>query len=148
MNTNRFDAVANADNAAFVLRIALGTMYLAHGLLKIFVFTPAGTAAFFGSLGLPELLAYPTIFAEVVGGLLLIAGFQTRLVAAALIPVLIGSIAFSHGANGWLFSNPGGGWEFPAYLIATSVAQVLIGDGAYALSKVRQTANPVVQPAE
>ena len=148
MNANRFETVANPDNAALVLRLALGTMYLAHGLLKVFVFTPAGTAAYFGSLGLPEFFAYPTIFAEVAGGLLLIVGFQTRLVSAALIPVLIGSIAFSHGANGWLFSNPGGGWEVPAFLIAASVAQVLTGDGAYSVSNLRRTATPVVQPGE
>src|SRR5210317_2169509 len=93
-----------APYAALLLRLALAPMFLAHGLLKIMVFTPAGTAGFFSSLGLPGWLAYPTMGAEVFGGLLLIAGVQTRLVSMALIPVLVGSL-WVHSGNGWLFTN-------------------------------------------
>jgi putative oxidoreductase len=129
MNTDQ-----NAQIGAFVLRISLGVMFLAHGLLlKVFVFTPAGTAGFFESLGLPGALAYLTIAAETVGGLLLIAGVGTRYVSAALIPVLLGALVLVHGDKGWVFSNAGGGWEYPAFLIAASVAQFFLGDGAYAL---------------
>jgi putative oxidoreductase len=124
----------NAQIGAFVLRVSLGVMFLAHGLLlKVFVFTPAGTAGFFESLGLPGALAYLTIAAETVGGLLLIAGVGTRYVSAALIPVLLGALVLVHGDKGWVFSNAGGGWEYPAFLIAASVAQWFLGDGAYAL---------------
>ena len=73
-----------APYAALLLRLSLGTMFLAHGLLKVMVFTPAGTAGFFNSLGLPSWLAYATIVAEILGGLLLIAGIRSRLVALAL----------------------------------------------------------------
>lgn len=128
--------MTNTDTApygALVLRIALGTMFVAHALLKILVFTPAGTVGFFSSLGLPGELAYLAIAAELAGGAALIVGFKTRIVAVALIPILLGSIALVHGANGWLFSAEGGGWEYSAFLIAASVAQALIGDGAYAL---------------
>jgi putative oxidoreductase len=129
MNTDQ-----NAQIGAFVLRVSLGVMFLAHGLLlKVFVFTPAGTAGFFESLGLPGALAYLTIAAETVGGLLLIAGVGTRYVSAALIPVLLGALVLVHGDKGWVFSNAGGGWEYPAFLIAASVAQWFLGDGAYAL---------------
>jgi putative oxidoreductase len=129
MNTDQ-----NAQVGAFVLRVSLGAMFLAHGLLlKVFVFTPAGTAGFFESLGLPGALAYLTIAAETVGGLLLIAGVGTRYVSAALIPVLLGALVLVHGDKGWVFSNAGGGWEYPAFLIAASVAQWFLGDGAYAL---------------
>ena len=34
-----------------LLRISLGTMFIAHGLLKVLVFTPAGTVGFFQSVG-------------------------------------------------------------------------------------------------
>ncbi|MEO0730269.1 MAG: DoxX family protein [Pseudomonadota bacterium] len=119
---------------ATALRISLGVMYLAHGLLKVLVFTPAGTVQFFEGLGLPAIFAYATIAAEVGGGLLLILGLGSRVVAAALIPLLIGSIVLVHGDKGWLFSNPGGGWEFPAFLIGASVAQTLLGDGALSAS--------------
>lgn len=123
----------NSAYAALLLRLALGVMFLSHGLLKIMVFTPAGTAGFFSSLGLPGWLAYPTMGAEVIGGLLLIAGFQTRLVSLALVPILVGSL-WVHSGNGWLFSSANGGWEYSAFLTIAAFAQALLGDGAYSLS--------------
>lgn len=128
-----------APYAALVLRLSLGVMYLAHGLLKLVVFTPAGTAGYFGSLGLPPVLAYATIGAEIAGGLLLIVGLGTRVVAFGLIPLLAGALVLAHGDKGWLFSAPGGGWEYPAFLIATSVAAGLLGDGAFSLAGRRET---------
>ena len=107
-------------------------MFLSHGLLKIMVFTPAGTAGFFASLGLPGWLAYPTMGAEVLGGLLLIAGIQTRIVALALTPILIGSL-WVHSGNGWLFSSENGGWEYSMFLTVAAIVQALLGDGAYSL---------------
>ena len=64
-----------APYAATLLRVALGLLFLAHAGLKIFVFTPAGTAQFFGSLGLPPALAYLVIAIEVIGGVALILGW-------------------------------------------------------------------------
>lgn len=128
---------------AFLLRISLGILFLAHAALKIFVFTPAGTAQFFVSLGLPAALAYLTILAELAGGALLLAGLLTRCASAALVPLLLGAIIFDHGANGWLFSNAGGGWEFPAFWAAALIVQAFLGDGAFALSAVRLARPPV-----
>lgn len=124
------------DNTAYgtlTLRLALGAMFLSHALLKIFVFTPAGTVGYFDSLGLPGALAYGVIIGELLGGVLLIAGIRTRAVALVLLPVLVGSIALVHGGNGWMFAAEGGGWEYPAFLIVASVAQAFLGDGAYAV---------------
>lgn len=123
-----------APYGALLLRIALGVMFIAHGLLKLVVFSPAGTAGFFQSLGLPGFLGYLTMAAELIGGLALLAGFQVRLVSLALVPILLGSIIFVHGANGWGFGNPGGGWEYPAFLTVAALAQALLGPGALALS--------------
>ena len=118
-----------------LLRISLGVMYLAHGLLlKVVIYGLAGTAAFFESIGLPAWLAYATVAAETLGGATLVLGIQSRWVALALSPILIGALVTSHAANGWLFSAPGGGWEYPAYLFVLSIAQFLLGDGAFALS--------------
>jgi putative oxidoreductase len=97
------------------------------------VFTPAGAAQFFGSLGLPPALAYLTIAAETAGGIALIVGFFTRWVSLALIPVLLGAIAFVHGPAGFFFNNPNGGWEYLAFWIAALVTQALLGDGALAV---------------
>ena len=122
----------NTAIAALLLRLSLGTMFVAHALLKVFVFTPAGTAQFFESLGLPGALGYATIAAELVGGVLLILGVRTRIVALALVPVLLGA-TWAHSGNGWLFASPNGGWEYPAFWAVTLVVQALIGDGAFAL---------------
>ena len=122
-----------APYAALLLRTSLGVMFIAHALLKILVFTPAGTVGFFASLGVPGWLAYPTMGAELIGGLLLVAGIQTRVVSLALVPVLLGSIVLVHGGNGWLFSNANGGWEYPLFLMVAALTQALLGDGAYSL---------------
>jgi putative oxidoreductase len=123
---------ATAAYGALALRVTLGIAALAHGLLKLLVFTPAGTVKFFASLGLPEIAAYAVIAAEVVGGLLLIAGAYVRLVSLALVPVLLGAV-WVHSGNGWLFSAPRGGWEFPAFWTMALVAQALLGAGAFAV---------------
>lgn len=125
-----------ADTAALVLRVALGVVYLAHSiLLKLLTFGLPGTARFFVSVGLPGWLAYVTFAAEALGGVLLILGIYTRWVALALTLPLLGAIVWVHGGNGWVFSAPNGGWEYPAFLLAVSAVQVLLGDGAYALSR-------------
>jgi len=128
----------NTDYAALLLRLALGTMFIAHALLKYFVFTLPGTEQFFVSLGLPGFLAYVTFGAELVGGILLLLGVQTRIVALALIPVLLGA-TWSHAGNGWLFTSPKGGWEYPAFWTVTLLVQALIGDGAFALRRPEGT---------
>ena len=129
--------VSNADLAATILRVSTGGLFLAHAWLKLAVFTPAGTAAFFESLGFPGFLAYVVIAAELAGGLALIAGVWTRWVSLALVPVLLGSIYAPHGAAGFFFDSQGGGWEFPAFWAIVLVAQSLLGDGAFAVKRIR-----------
>jgi putative oxidoreductase len=124
--------------AALLLRVSLGTLFLAHASLKLFAFGPSGTAKFFGSLGLPSELAYLVIAGEVFIGLALIAGFWTRIVAIAATPILLGAILTVHGHAGFFFSNPHGGWEFPAFWLVALLVQALLGDGAYAVSSLRR----------
>lgn len=126
MNERRIDL------AALVLRLTLGTVLIAHGLLKLVVFTPAGTAAFFEKIGLPGPLAYLVIAAELAAGIAIVVGWRTRLAAAAIVPILFGS-ALPHVPNGWLFSAPGGGWEYSAFLGFTAIAVALLGEGRYAI---------------
>ncbi|MGO2007201.1 MULTISPECIES: DoxX family protein [Vreelandella] len=121
-------------HATALLRISLGVMVLAHGLLKVFVFTLPGTVSYFESLGLPGVLAYLTIAAEVGGGLALLLGIYTRWVSLALVPVLLGA-ASVHLGNGWLFSNPGGGWEFPIFWTIALVVQAGLGGGSAVVSR-------------
>ncbi len=120
------------DYATFILRLSLGTMFIAHALLKWLVFTLPGTALFFESLGLPGATAYMVFGAELIGGSLLLLGVQIRWVAVSLIPVLIGA-TWAHFSNGWLFSAENGGWEYPLFLTMTTLVLALLGDGAPAL---------------
>jgi putative oxidoreductase len=131
------DGVDNADLAATILRVSMGVLFLAHTWLKLVIFTPAGTVAFFESLGFPGFLAYVVIAAELAGGVALILGVWTRWVSLALVPILLGSIYAPHGAAGFFFSNEGGGWEFPAFWAIALVVQALLGDGAFALKRAR-----------
>ncbi len=133
MNTTETSSINN--HAAFITRASLGVVLLAHGLLKILVFTIPGTVGFFESLGLPAFAAYLTIFGEVVGGIALILGIYPRLVAMLSLPILAGA-AWAHISNGWLFSNQGGGWEFPVLLIALAVAVSLQSTGSFAIKRV------------
>ena len=121
--------------ATFVLRVALGVMFVAHSwLLKLFIFTLPGTAAFFGSIGLPEWFAYVIFAAEAIAGPMLILGIQTRWVALATVPILAGA-TWAHWGNGWMFGYENGGWEYPLYLTLLAIVQFMLGDGSYALKR-------------
>jgi putative oxidoreductase len=122
-----------APYGVLALRVALGVMFLVHSLyLKLVVFGLPGTVKFFESLGLPAASAHLTIAVETIGGLMLVLGLKTRYAAVALMPVLLGA-SWVHWKNGWLFTNAGGGWEYPVFLAVATAAQALLGDGAYAL---------------
>lgn len=126
------NSISRIDSAALLLRLALGGVLLAHGLLKLLVFTLPGTAGFFASVGFPGWTAYIVAPLEVIAGAALIGGYRSRLFAALTLPVQIGALLV-HAPNGWLFSNAKGGWEFSAVLVVLSVVVFLIGDGVYSL---------------
>jgi len=126
-----------APYAALVLRLTLGTALLAHSVyLKPFVFTMTGTEQFFGGLGLPPALAWIVMFVEAVAGLMLVLGVHARLAALATLPILLGAV-WAHAGAGWLFTSPGGGWEYPLFWSFALLAQALLGDGAFALAPSR-----------
>jgi putative oxidoreductase len=122
MSTTNFDS---SQAGTTLLRVSLGLMFIAHSvILKYFTFTLAGTAQYFESIHLPGFLAYIVFAAEAIGGALLVAGVQTRIVALGLIPVLVGAL-WVHSGNGWVFTNAGGGWEYPLFLIVLNVVVAL-----------------------
>jgi putative oxidoreductase len=100
--------------------------------LKLVVYTLAGTAQFFASIGLPATLAYLVFAIEAAAGVALIVGWQSRAAALAVVPVLLGA-TWAHWSAGWLFTNSGGGWEYPALLAVFAAGQALLGDGAFAV---------------
>ena len=122
----------SAPYAALLLRVSLGALLLAHGLIfKVMTFTVPGTVGYFESIGFPGFFAYLVIVGEICGGLALILGVWTRAISALLLPIMIGA-TLQHVGNGWVFNANGGGWEFPVFWIAMLGVQMLLGDGAYA----------------
>ena len=113
-----------------LLRIHFGIILLAHGWLKVYVFSIAGTVGYFASIGLPPIIAYLVIFGELVGGLALILGIQTRLAAALAVPIVFGAEVMN-GGNGRLHSASGGGWEYAASLTVIAVSLAIMGSGQY-----------------
>jgi len=121
-----------------VLRVTLGTVLIAHSLyLKLVIFTLAGTASFFASIGLPSSLAYIVFAMEAVAGIALVVGYKSSWFALSVIPILIGA-SWAHWSNGWLFTASNGGWEYPVVLVFLSISVFLIGDhidSVYSLSR-------------
>jgi putative oxidoreductase len=126
-----------------LLRVALGVIFLAHSAyLKLVIFTLPGTVGFFASLGFPAILAYAVIAAEIVGGVALILGVLVRPTALVLAVISLGA-TWAHLGAGWLFTNEGGGWEYPLFLAVASVAQALMGPGALRLRVLDNPGVPV-----
>src|SRR3954462_835667 len=135
MTLQRVSAALSAQSALapLLLRVGLGSVFLAHAYAKLFLFTLPGTEKFFAAHGFPGWTAYLVFTLELLGGLSLLRGMYTQIAAALLIPVMLGAL-FPHYANGWMFSNNGGGWEYVAFLIVALATQALLGGGAFALT--------------
>jgi len=128
--------VHTAPYGLLLLRLVLGAALIVHFLVKVLIFTPAGTAHMFVGLGLPGWLAYVVMVLEAVTGSALILGIWARLAALVAFPDLVGAIVFFHIHNGFAYNAPhGGGWEYPGFWAACLLVQVLCGDGACALVK-------------
>ena len=120
------------ETGAFILRISLGVMWIAHAGLKWFTFTIPGFAGWLESIGFSPLFAWPVFLAELIGGLMIFSGFYARHASLALIPVMAVAM-YSHLPNGWVHVSEGGGWEYPLFLIIASIVHVLIGDGRFTI---------------
>lgn len=136
-----FEPSSSAAYGLALLRISLGLMWISHALLKLLVFTLPGTAQYFASVGFPGFLAYPVFAIELLGGAALVLGIYARQAALALVPVMAAA-AWVHLPNGWAHTSPGGGWEYPLFLIVASIVLWLAGDGALTL---RQSARFTTQ---
>lgn len=120
------------DYALTVLRMSLGIVFIAHAVLKFAVFGMAGTELFFKAVGIWSWLAWPVTIVEFVAGMALLAGFYTIFASVLLIPITLGAI-WVHWPNGWVFSVPNGGWEYPAFLLVGLVCLLVGGPGRLAL---------------
>jgi putative oxidoreductase len=123
------------DAALAILRVIAGTIFIAHGAQKLFVFGFAGVSGAFGQMGIPfpELMAPFIALLEFFGGIALVIGLLTRLASLGLVFNMLGAIALVHLQGG--FFNPAG-MEFPLALVGMNLALVLAGAGAYSVDAV------------
>jgi putative oxidoreductase len=127
------------DLALVLLRVVIGGVVMAHGLLKLGIVgqggSPAGVAGWFNSIGLrPGVFwAWVAILAEAGGGLLTVLGLGGPIgpgvVAADLVVVTI----VAHWNQGFWAGGGKVGWEFPVPLAAGGLAIALAGNGAWSL---------------
>ncbi len=129
------------DYGVTILRIVVGIIFVMHSYLALVRFTPAGQAAYFGSLGLPApvLMAWLVIIVQGLGGIMLILGLWTRWAAAANAVILLGALLKIHLPQGvFLKVMKGGfvgGFEFVLLLLGATVALILTGGGALAVTR-------------
>lgn len=119
--------------AGLVLRVVVGIVFAAHGWQKLSMMGFDGVAGFFGSLGvpLPMLAAVVVTLLELVGGIALILGIGTRVVAALLAVDMLAALLLVHLPNGIFVSN--NGYELVLLLLAAGVYFALVGPGPLSL---------------
>lgn len=120
--------------APTVLRVALGGLMAYHGFEK-FRGGISGVEMFFGDVGVPAASLFAPLVAavELVGGIALIVGLGTRLVAAALAAVLAGAVLYVKADIGIIATEgPMPGAELDLAIIAGLVAILLLGPGRLA----------------
>lgn len=126
------DSRSRIDAALVLLRVVIGAVFVAHGAQKLFVFGFTGVSGFFGSLGVPA----PTLMGpfiailEFVGGIALVLGLLTRVVAGLIACDMLGAIAIVHFKNGFFLPK---GFEFVLVLCVANLVLLLAGGGAYSL---------------
>jgi len=123
-----------APYGALLLRASMGILFVLHGAyLKAIALGMTGTGKFFATMGLPEWFAWVVMLYETIGGLALIFGVYARWVALFLGIHLLLVAYVAHAGNGWVFTNKGGGYEFPVFWAIACFTLTLLGDGAHAL---------------
>jgi putative oxidoreductase len=120
------------DSALLILRLIVGAIFVAHGGQKLFTYGMDGVAAGFGQMGipLPSLMAPLVSLLEFAGGIALVVGVMTRIVAFGLAFNMLGAIAFAHAQQGFFLPN---GIEFALVLFGCAALLTLTGSGTFAL---------------
>jgi putative oxidoreductase len=110
-----------------VLRLVVGTTFLVHGVDKLGDLSAA--EQFFAAQSIPEpgLMAPLVGATETIGGLALILGLATPLVAAALTADMLVALFTTHIAHG--FFVDAGGFEHVLLLAGASLTLALAGPG-------------------
>ena len=124
---------SSAEHAAFLLRLLLGSLFIAHLYWKLAVL-PGGVEAWWSNLdrnGYPSFVPAYVLSAEFAGALLLIPGVFARYVALYAVPMMIGAAQFWLVRKGFYFTSAGA--ELPLVWLALLVIQSVAGDGSFAV---------------
>ena len=115
-----------------ILRVITGIVLAAHGYQKLFVYGMAGVQGAFTKMGAPmPMITGPLVaLLEFFGGLALIVGLLTRLVALGLAVDMLGAILIVHLAAGFFLPA---GYEFVLMLFAASLAIAVGGPGSFSV---------------
>lgn len=123
--------------AATLLRVALGILFLAHGVLWKLVQTgPQHVIPWFVSAGYPAWFGWAVIGIEAAGGVVLLLGWKTRWACLFLAVFMLG-IARHQFPNGWIYTSQFGGWEYPAFWAVALLVQAGLGPGRLGLDNRR-----------
>jgi putative oxidoreductase len=120
------------DAGLTILRAVTGTIFVAHGAQKLFVYGLDGVAAGFAQMGVPfaSVMGPLVGFVELFGGLALIAGLLTRLAGVGLTAVMLGAMVMVHLPAGFFMPN---GYEFVLMLAASATTLAITGAGRYSV---------------
>lgn len=132
------------DAGLTILRAVTGTIFVAHGAQKLFVYGLDGVGAGFAQMGVPFAgVMGPLVgFVELFGGLALIAGLLTRLAGVGLTAVMFGAMVIVHLPAGFFLPN---GYEFVLMLAASATTLAVTGAGRYSVDALLARRHPPVE---
>ncbi|OZI13209.1 oxidoreductase [Bacillaceae bacterium SAS-127] len=120
---------------ALILRVMLGLTFFIHGLAK-FQGGIENIAGWFDSIGIPSFMAYIVAAVELVGGVALILGLGTRIIAGLFVIVMLVAISKVKLAAGFMGNGEMAGYEFDLALMAMSVYLIIAGSSLYSLDQL------------
>ncbi len=124
------------DAGKLLLRLAVGGLMLFHGVSKL-IHGIGWLMGMLNGMGLPGLFGLGVYIGEVVGPILLIFGFKTRLAALVVAFDMLMAVLLALRSQIFSVKEMGGGWgiELEAFFFLGSIAIYYLGAGKYSVSK-------------